>query len=998
MVRMFKARNQRSRPSRQGRVPRLESLETRKLLATFTVTNTNDSGAGSLSQAILDANSQAIVGGVPNTIAFHIPGTGLHKISLQNALPIVTNPVIINGYSQPGASPNTNPIDQPDNALLQIQLDGSQNVPQGLVFGPGTAGSTIEGLDITGFSSPLAAGITLSAVTGENHVVGNFIGVDPTGMLASSTLRNYSGVEVDGPNNTIGGSDPADRNVISGNANYGIYLNGASATNTFLEGNFVGLKADGNSAFPAGGGAQESIFVSQADHTFIGGTSADERNVVAGIDAIALDNANNTTIQGNYIGTDRTGTAPVVSVKGITVARCHGTYIGGTASGAGNVLGANALGGQIGVLIDLSGTTTVQGNFIGTDSTQTHDIGPFEFGVSVQRSTDTTIGGTTPGAGNVIANNSGASTGASVFIPITGAAVNDVLIEGNVFYGNEGPAILGSNTNAPVLTAATTTNISGHIVGAPGATYRVEYFATPNTGGASNQQAGTLLGFQDNLVADSSGNVTLSFSPPGGVPAGEFITATATKNGASTSGVGTGILATSTSAALGVNVVSPITVAPGGNITYTIDVANSGPDAALQTELNAAVPAGTTLVSFVAPAGWNAAAPVVGGTGSIAASIASLPSGGMAVFTFVVKVNSGAAGGLTIPMTSTVSTATSDPNPASETASASTTVVAPSLVATNTTVSASPGPSAVGQPVTLVALVKGTSGVPKGSVTFKDGATTLGVVPLDQTGRAVLTTSTFSVGSHAITALYSGDATFAASQGATSQVVAKSLMITQTLLGSSANPAVAGKPVTFVASVTGTGGVPSGSVTFAEGTSTLGVVALDQTGHATLTISNLGVGNHAITATYSGNADSAGSQGAISQVVQAAQSVQGAGPQVIQFQRLGYHWMPTALVLTVDSPLEVASAQNRDNYRITSPGGRLIGIGSVVYSPEARTVTIHPSRRLNVHWTYFLQVNGTTATGLRGADGALLNAAGAGLPGHDYKALVTRASLHFTPR
>jgi Big-like domain-containing protein len=223
-------------------------------------------------------------------------------------------------------------------------------------------------------------------------------------------------------------------------------------------------------------------------------------------------------------------------------------------------------------------------------------------------------------------------------------------------------------------------------------------------------------------------------------------------------------------------------------------------------------------------------------------------------------------------------------------------------------------------------------------------------------------------------------------------VVAKSLITTQTIVASTVNPALAGQAVTFVASVTGTSGVPSGIVTFCDGTTTLGVAALDATGHAAFTVSTLSVGNHSITAIYGGSANCAGSQGAMSQAVIAAQ---GAGPRVVQFQRFGYHWMPTVLVLAFDSPLDARSAQNTANYRITGPGGRPIGIGSVVYNASARTVTIYPSERLNIHWTYALQVNGTTANGVRGADGALLNAAGAGLPGHDYQTLVTFSNVVF---
>src|SRR5437899_10666596 len=87
--------------------------------ATFTVTNTNDSGAGSLRQAILDANATA----GPDTIAFNIPGAGVHTITPASSLDAITDPVTIDGYTQPGASVNTDPM--PTNAFLLIELDGS---------------------------------------------------------------------------------------------------------------------------------------------------------------------------------------------------------------------------------------------------------------------------------------------------------------------------------------------------------------------------------------------------------------------------------------------------------------------------------------------------------------------------------------------------------------------------------------------------------------------------------------------------------------------------------------------------------------------------------------------------------------------------------------------------------------------------------------------------------------------------------------------------------
>src|SRR5262244_1177599 len=86
--------------------------------ATFTVTNTADSGPGSLRQAILDANANA----GEDTIAFAIPGGGVHTIQPTSPLPAITDPVVVNGYTQPGSSPNT--LSTGDNAVILIEIDG----------------------------------------------------------------------------------------------------------------------------------------------------------------------------------------------------------------------------------------------------------------------------------------------------------------------------------------------------------------------------------------------------------------------------------------------------------------------------------------------------------------------------------------------------------------------------------------------------------------------------------------------------------------------------------------------------------------------------------------------------------------------------------------------------------------------------------------------------------------------------------------------------------
>ena len=102
------------------------ALATNAGATTFTVTNSSDSGMGSLRQAILDANAQQVTGGqgcAPHSIVFAIPGSGLHTIRPLSQLPKFNIPITVDGYSQPGSSFNT--LNEGSNAVLTIELDGS---------------------------------------------------------------------------------------------------------------------------------------------------------------------------------------------------------------------------------------------------------------------------------------------------------------------------------------------------------------------------------------------------------------------------------------------------------------------------------------------------------------------------------------------------------------------------------------------------------------------------------------------------------------------------------------------------------------------------------------------------------------------------------------------------------------------------------------------------------------------------------------------------------
>ena len=185
-------------------------------------------------------------------------------------------------------------------------------------------------------------------------------------------------------------------------------------------------------------------------------------------------------------------------------------------------------------------------------------------------------------------------------------------------------------------------------------------------------------------------------------------------------------------------------------------------------------------------------------------------------------------------------------------------VDAPTLTPTSTSVvrTAGPNPSTIGQSVSFTATVTSGSGTPTGTVQFRDGVTNLGA-PLTLTaGQATLATTTLSVGAHSITAVYSGDVTFATS---TSSSVAHQVdqAATSTALVRSAgpNPSTVGQSVSFTATVTSGSGTPTGTVQFRDGVTNLGAPLTLTAGQATFTTTGLGLGAHSITAVYSGDAN-----------------------------------------------------------------------------------------------------------------------------------------------
>ena len=318
---------------------------------TFTVTNTNDSGAGSLRQAIIDANANAGA----DTIDFNIAGSGTQVINLSSGLNQITEQVTIDGTTQTGWS---------EGSFLPIVLDGNSGGFDGLNFNADADGSEVRGLVIRDFGD---AAIEIWDGGDNITIAGNWIGqFNSDGSDAGGGEQNWLGVRTRGDNVVVGGSTAADRNVISGNG-YGVIVRNASS-NVTVSGNFIGTNIDGDAIL---GGSSYGIFIQDAaTGNTIGGATRGHGNVIAGASSDSInvwgEGVDGNTLQNNSIG---------VSADGMTQLDFYaGTGSGINVSGGGDnttILDNLIAGsGRAGIQLDATGVsdgTTIYGNIIGTD-------------------------------------------------------------------------------------------------------------------------------------------------------------------------------------------------------------------------------------------------------------------------------------------------------------------------------------------------------------------------------------------------------------------------------------------------------------------------------------------------------------------------------------------------------------------------------------------------------------------------------------------------------
>lgn len=365
--------------------------------STFTVDSTGDAGAGTLRQAILDSNANPPPAGTRNRIEFDLAGASPFTIAPASALPTVTAPVDIDGTSQPGFV--LAPI---------IVLDGNG------------AGAGVDGLNITAGDSVVRAlviqrfsdnGIVLET-GGGNIVTGCYVGTNAAGN-ADQGNQDDGILILNSANNTIGGDEAGQGNLVSGNGGAGargIAIEGAGSTGNQVFGNLIGTDVTGTADL---GNNDEGVSIGDdASGNFIGGPNVGQGNLISGNSrgVFIQSSATQNTVQGNKIGTNLAGTAALGGLgnnsNGAVLLQGDDNLIGGSTPGSRNIISGNDADGVFigGGILGISGNR-IQGNYIGLDVTGANAVPNNGRGILNSSGNDNIFGGSGAGEGNVISGN-----------------------------------------------------------------------------------------------------------------------------------------------------------------------------------------------------------------------------------------------------------------------------------------------------------------------------------------------------------------------------------------------------------------------------------------------------------------------------------------------------------------------------------------------------------------------------------------------------------------
>jgi hypothetical protein len=460
------------------------------------VTNTNDSGPGSLRQAMLDVNAQS--SSSTASIVFNISASGVQTIMPQTDLPTLTQPALIDATTQPGYAGT--PV---------IELNGTA-VATGIHISAG--GSTVRGFSINRFSGD---GILLDTKGGD-VIQGNYVGTDASGATAQPNGGN--GIHIIAtPNNVVGGTASSTRNVISGNGGEGLRIDGTLATGNIVQGNYIGTDVSGSAA--VGNGAS-GVYIRRAPANSVIGNVVSGNVGFAGITICGNDpggcgggdisGINETSIaagnvvQGNLVGTNSAGTTALGNNQaGVSVDGAPNTLVGGTTAATQNVISFNGTN-DVQIFSPDANGNKIQGNTI-QGTTANNDVG-----ISVAAGTGNTLS----------ANSISGHAGLGIDLAPSGVNANTA----------NGPH------NFPVITSAQVaggnTTITGTLNSTANAKFTIEFFSNAACNASGNGEGATFLG-STTVTTDGSGNA--SFTAVVGPASGNVFTTTATDAGGTTS-------------------------------------------------------------------------------------------------------------------------------------------------------------------------------------------------------------------------------------------------------------------------------------------------------------------------------------------------------------------------------------------------------------------------------------------------------------------------------
>ncbi len=452
---------------------------------------------------------------------------------------------------------------------IGLGADGSTTVANGrygVVLYNGVNNTSIGGTaagEGNVISGNLGAAVVIdgnsNAATAANAISGNLIGTDSTGIADRGNGTYGVHLFAGAVNTTIGGTAAGAGNTISGNGLHGVFVEDAGTVGTLIEGNLIGLTQAGDAPLGNTGNGIEVDW--EVPNQLIGGSTPGAGNVISGnLNGIHSLWANDMVIEGNIVGLDVTGTVDLGNTAaGIRVGGDN-VVIGGTTAGARNVVSGN---GNAGIMLDSATSAVLQGNYIGTDVTGLLDRGNSSNGIQVSGSGNQ-IGGSAPGAGNVISGNtndgiqtSGSSPGTiiegntiglgsdgstpvpnsyrGISIYGTGARVGGTAAgAGNTIAAN-------SSTGVSVITGATDVAVLGNVMVANGS-IGIDLGnngPTVNDAGDGDAGANDLLNFPTiTSASESGGTLTVDFELD--VPAGNYRVEFFTNTAADASGYGEG--------------------------------------------------------------------------------------------------------------------------------------------------------------------------------------------------------------------------------------------------------------------------------------------------------------------------------------------------------------------------------------------------------------------------------------------------------------------------